>query len=70
MSRQTRYEVQGMKCAGCVANVDKALRTVPGVTHVQVDLAGRSALVDGDVDPQAIIAALGKAGYPAQRKAG
>ncbi len=36
-------DVEGMHCAGCVANVEKALRSVPGVTDVKVNLAAGKA---------------------------
>lgn len=68
MSRQTVFEVNGMKCGGCVAKAREALQAVPGLVDAKVDLAGKSAVITGDVDPAAVIAALGKAGYPAQVK--
>jgi Cu+-exporting ATPase len=68
MSKQTVFEVNGMKCGGCVAKAQEALTAVPGLVDAKVDLAGKSAVVTGDVDPAAVIAALRKAGYPAQVK--
>jgi copper chaperone CopZ len=32
--------VKGMSCAHCAAAMTKALESLPGVSHVQVDLAG------------------------------
>ena len=66
MGRQTVFEVNGMKCGGCVAKAQEALKRVPGLVDAKVDLAGKSAVVTGDVDPAAVIAALQKAGYPAK----
>lgn len=43
--RQT-IPVIGMACASCSANVERKLRSLPGVTSASVSLAGRSALVD------------------------
>ena len=68
MSKQLVFEVNGMKCAGCVAKAQEALKSVPGVVNAEVDLAGKSALVTGDVDPATVIAALQKVGYPATIK--
>ncbi len=68
MHKQTVFEVNGMKCGGCVAKAQAALQAVPGLVDAKVDLAGKSAVVSGDVDPAAVIAALSKAGYPAQVK--
>lgn len=47
--RQT-IPVIGMACASCSANVERKLRSLPGVTSASVSLAGRSALVDYDPD--------------------
>lgn len=32
------YKIIGMTCGGCRSHVEKALKEVPGVTHVEVDL--------------------------------
>ncbi|RJX31043.1 MAG: copper-translocating P-type ATPase [Oxalobacter sp.] len=65
-SAQT-LDVEGMTCASCVTRVEKALMKVPGVTDVSVNLATNKALIKSDaaIDAQAMIAALGKAGYDA-----
>lgn len=42
-----RLSVEGMHCAGCVGNVEKALRSVEGVTSASVSLAHASAEVAG-----------------------
>ena len=57
-----------MTCNGCVKHVDAALREVPGVTAVEVDLAnGRAKVVhDPDRSPvPALVAAVDAAGYEA-----
>ena len=43
---KTIIKINGMMCMHCVAHVDRALRAVPGVTAVAVDLAGGCATVD------------------------
>ncbi len=70
MSKQTVFDVNGMKCGGCVAKAQEALKAVPGLVDAKVDLADKSALVTGDMDPAAVIAALQKVGYPANVKSG
>ena len=40
--------VVGMACAACSANVERKLRTLPGVVSATVSLPGRSALVEYD----------------------
>lgn len=57
-----------MTCNGCVKHVDAALRALPGVTAVEVDLAGHRAKVVHDADaapPATLIAAVEAAGYEA-----
>ncbi|MBI3546611.1 MAG: cation transporter [Gammaproteobacteria bacterium] len=55
-----------MKCGGCIAKATAALATLPGYVSAEFDLKKATALVRGDVDPQAVISALNQAGYPAQ----
>lgn len=60
--------VSGMTCNGCVKHVDAALRGVPGVTAVEVDLANGRAKVVHDPDKApvpALVAAVDAAGYEA-----
>ena len=64
--RETRFDVKGMKCGGCVARATEAVSKLPGYQACEFDLAGASAVVKGDVDPQAVARALTEAGYPAQ----
>ena len=57
-----------MTCNGCVKHVDAALREVPGVTAVEVDLAnGRAKVVHDPAKSPAptLIAAVDAAGYAA-----
>lgn len=60
--------VKGMACEGCVENVAKAVRTVPGVTEAHVDLGTASVRVKGRpgaLDRQRVIDAIRAAGYEA-----
>lgn len=60
--------VSGMTCGGCAARVDKALRAVPGVTEVSVNLADDTAMVThakGAVTIQSLAKTATDAGYPA-----
>jgi Cu+-exporting ATPase len=61
-------KVNGMTCGSCVASVTKALKRVPGVQDVEVDLRSGIALVRGDHATHQVpelVAALDKAGYDA-----
>ncbi len=57
--------IEEMTCASCVSRVEKAIRAVPGVAEVAVDLVDGTARVRGG-DPQAAIAAVVDQGYPAR----
>ena len=64
----TEIKVAGMTCGSCVASVTKALKRVPGVADVQVDLASGTARVTGEKAGQhvpALLGALSDAGYEA-----
>ena len=61
--------IHGMSCASCVGRVERALNAVPGVLGASVNLATERAQVRyaGGADVLAsVIAAAGKAGYPAE----
>ncbi len=60
-----RLHVTDMSCAGCVETVERTLRSLPGVSDAQVNFAERTATVTGDVSPDALVGAVGKAGYTA-----
>ncbi len=62
----TELIVSGMTCGHCQSAVTKALKSVPGVEDVNVDLAGGTAQVQGQADPQALMAAVQEEGYGAE----
>lgn len=60
-------QLGGMTCAACAARIEKVLNGLPGV-EARVNLATERARVrytPGLVDPDALIAAVGRAGYSA-----
>jgi copper chaperone CopZ len=61
-------EVQGMTCGSCVKHVTKALLSVPGVNHVEVDLENGRARVEGDFSTgtHPLIDALAGEDYPSK----
>lgn len=65
---EANFNVTGMNCASCVAHVNKAMRAVPGVQDVTINLAvGKAAVTFSDqATPAAIAAAATEAGYPTQ----
>lgn len=66
-----KFDVTGMSCSACSAHVEKAVRKVPGVDKVQVNLLQNSMVVEyaeGATDDQKIIHAVEDAGYGASVK--
>ncbi|HYW16134.1 MAG TPA: heavy metal translocating P-type ATPase [Allosphingosinicella sp.] len=58
--------IEGMTCASCVGRVERAIRAVPGVGDVSVNLATEKASVSfgaGRADAGAVAEAILKAGY-------
>ena len=62
--------VEGMTCASCVGRVEKALRAVPSVRDVSVNLATELATVQAEsgIDADQLIAAVHKAGYDVKQE--
>ncbi len=57
--------VEGMMCGHCQAHVEKALKAVPGVSSVTVELKPGRATVTGDAEAAALVKAVTDAGYKA-----
>jgi copper chaperone CopZ len=59
------YTVVGMTCGHCVTAVTEEVSALPGVTAVDVDLAGGGLTVTSDapVEDSAVRAAVEEAGY-------
>ncbi|CAK7192074.1 Copper chaperone CopZ [Commensalibacter sp. Nvir] len=57
------YNIKGMTCQHCVKTVKEALRKLPGVKTVDVDLKQGTVSVEGDVEKSAIKKAIEKEGY-------
>ena len=63
--RRTYFNVAGMSCAGCEAAAKHAVSQLPGYVDAHFDAKTNSGVVVGEVDPNALIAALAKLGYTA-----
>ena len=62
----TTLKVDGMTCMHCVGAVKKALEQVPGVEAAEVSLDQGQAVVTGEADVQAMVAAVKEEGYSAE----
>ena len=59
-------QIEGMTCGHCKMAVEKALKSVNGVTDVQVSLEKKSAEINGSgFDEQSLIEAVENDGFKA-----
>jgi copper chaperone CopZ len=65
---ETKIQVTGMTCMHCVGAVTRALQAVPGVDKAEVSLEEKQAVVTGNADPAALVAAIKEEGYSAEVK--
>ncbi|MBN1786738.1 MAG: heavy-metal-associated domain-containing protein [Candidatus Methanofastidiosa archaeon] len=66
LEKIVRFKVEGMGCDGCASNIQKALRSLPGVISASVSFASKKAEVafDADaVDVNALVTAIDNLGY-------
>jgi Cu+-exporting ATPase len=64
-SNTIRLSIDGMHCGSCVAKVEAALAEVPGVQNATVNLAERSAIVEGEASAISLIKAIRATGRDA-----
>ena len=70
-SSQADLSIDGMSCASCVAKIERALTSSPGVIEAQVNLATRTATVNyatGATAPESLAQVITEIGYPARFK--
>ena len=71
-ARQVKLAVSGMHCAACAVNIEKTLRSVPGVKAASVDFDRAEAIVHtepGRVPEEALLRSVQAAGpYSAELK--
>ena len=65
---QYQFDVDGMSCAACVANVEAAIKQLPGVQDVSVNLATESATIQSteSIPIKKFTKAVSKMGYTLQ----
>ncbi|WP_025342377.1 heavy-metal-associated domain-containing protein [Mannheimia varigena] len=61
-----KLQLDGLHCSNCVKSVEKALNEVAGVTQAIVTLENQTAIVQGDVDAEDLIAAVEDIGFEAK----
>lgn len=66
MPKPLDLAIEGMTCAACVARVEKALTSVPGVSKAEVNLATKTARVESEGTPMAaLVEAIEAIGFDA-----
>jgi copper chaperone len=64
-----RLKVSGMTCEHCVRAITQAVRALPGVTDVLVNLVQGDVTVAGTPDARAVREAIAEEGYEVQTAA-
>jgi copper chaperone len=64
-----KLKVSGMTCGHCVSVVTKAVKSIPSVAGVTVDLERGEVTVDGTPDVRAVREAIAEEGYEVQAAA-
>jgi copper chaperone len=65
-SETIELKIDGMTCSHCQRAVHQALKKLPGVENVRVDLEHGSATISGSATTSAMISAVEDEGYIAQ----
>ena len=69
--QESNFEVAGMSCGSCVRHIELALRELPGVERVEVELASGRVRVHHDPELTTVnrlIAGIVDAGYEAKAR--
>jgi copper chaperone CopZ len=58
-----QYVVPGVSCGHCKSAIEGEVSQVPGVERVEVDVDTKRVVVEGTASAEAVVAAIGEAGY-------
>ena len=64
-ARITHFYVSGLKSEDSINNAKKSLTPLPGFESAEFNVEEGTAIVHGDIDPQAVCFLLHEAGFPA-----
>lgn len=59
-----KIQVPSISCGNCARHVTSAVKTVPGIDSVSVDVATKTVEIGGHASPEAVLQALEQAEYP------
>ncbi len=66
MKKAQHFPIDGMTCGNCVRHVEQALKSLSGISQLEVNLEKHEALVEYDstlLTHEAMVSALKDAGY-------
>lgn len=63
---KTTLKLNGLHCGNCVKSVENALKTLPTVRDVQINLASQMAQIDSDETAQTLIETIENIGFDAE----
>lgn len=61
---KNQFEVENIKCGGCMNSIKTALLKIENVEEVTIDKEIDTIFVTGNVERESIIAKLNELGYP------
>lgn len=59
------FTVEKMKCGGCSANVERAVKALDPNATVQIDLGKKLVQVESSLPATSLVKTISDAGYPA-----
>ena len=64
----TRFTVPGMRCAGCIAKIERGLNELEGVANARVNFSAKRVAVQHDprLDEESLVEELRRLGFEAQ----
>ncbi len=60
-----KLTIEGMHCASCASNIERAVKKIKGIKSVSVSLMTRKAIIEADdnINKAEIIKTISKIGY-------
>ena len=60
---KNEYNIEGVKCSGCVATVKEKLSKLDNVDNVEVNIQEKNIVVEGNVSKEELQAALANTNF-------
>jgi copper chaperone len=59
-----QYLVENIKCGGCINSINNALKKIPEIESIDVDLETGRITITGNPDHDKVVKKLNEMGYP------